>query len=166
MSGGLASLLRGTLYVQLSAGQLKVRDPKKQREIAEPPEVAIARENGKARIAGLGSEARTPRPYSVEVVNPFAHPRTPVSDFTVAEQLLRGLIRRLVGRAVFAPSPRIVMHPLGDYEGGLTQVELRALRELAMGAGASEVVVWIGPPLTDTDLLAPELPGTGRAIRE
>lgn len=164
MSGGLASLLRGTLYVQLSAAQLKVRDAKKGREIAEPPEMAIAREKGKERIVGLGHDARTPRPYGVHVVNPFAHPRTPISDFTVAEQLLRGFIRRLVGRAVFAPSPRIVMHPLGDFEGGLTQVELRALRELAMGAGASEVVVWIGPPLTDEQLLAPELPGTGRVL--
>lgn len=164
MSGGLASLLRGTLYVQLSAAQLRVRDAKKGREIAEPPEVAIAQEKGKARIVGLGREARTPRPYPVEVVNPFAHPRTPVSDFAVADQLLRGFIRRLLPRSVFAASPRIVIHPLGDYEGGLTQVEVRALRELALGAGASEAVVWTGPSLTDDQLLAPELPGTGRVL--
>jgi rod shape-determining protein MreB and related proteins len=164
MSGFLASLLRSTIYVQISRDRLRVRDPKKGRELAGPPELAITGTGTKVKVVGFGDSARVPRPFPVEILRPFAHPRTPVSDFTVAEQLLRAFLRSLIARPWFAASPRIVMHPLEDYEGGLTQVEIRALRELALGTGASEAVVWVGPDLNDADLLAPELPGTGRAL--
>ena len=41
------------------------------------------------------------------------------------------------------------MHPLGAHEGGLTAGEVRALKELAMAAGAGQALVWRGVPLTD-----------------
>ena len=77
-------------------------------------------------------------------MNPFAHSRSLVSDFTVAEQLIKVFVRRLLGRHLLTPSPRIVIHLLGDPESGFTQVERRAFREMALGAGASSVVVWSG----------------------
>lgn len=64
-------------------------------------------------------------------------------------------------RAWLAASPHIVIHPLGDPEGGFTQVELRALRELANAAGASKVNVWTGRPLTDEELLTRKPPAQG-----
>lgn len=42
------------------------------------------------------------------------------------------------------PSPQIVMHQLEKTEGGLTSVEDRVLRELAVAAGAREVLIHIG----------------------
>jgi len=36
---------------------------------------------------------------------------------------------------------------LTGWEGGLTTIELRALRELALGAGARDAVVYQGEPL-------------------
>ena len=45
------------------------------------------------------------------------------------------------------------MHPLGTPAGGFTQIERRALRELALGAGASTVFLKEGEPLTDEELL-------------
>jgi len=37
-------------------------------------------------------------------------------------------------------------------EGGLSEVEERVLRELAMCAGASKVVVWVGHELSDAEV--------------
>ena len=37
-------------------------------------------------------------------------------------------------------------------EGRLSEVEERVLRELAMGAGASKVVVWVGHELSDAEV--------------
>jgi len=39
-------------------------------------------------------------------------------------------------------------------EGGLSQVEERVLTEAAIGAGASKVVVWLGPELKDDEVKA------------
>lgn len=36
------------------------------------------------------------------------------------------------------------MHQLEKVEGGLTSIEDRVLRELAVGAGAREVVIYVG----------------------
>lgn len=42
------------------------------------------------------------------------------------------------------PSPQIVMHQLEKTEGGLTSVEDRVLRELAVAPGAREVLIHRG----------------------
>jgi rod shape-determining protein MreB len=54
-------------------------------------------------------------------------------------------------------TPRVVIHPLGNPAGGFTQIERRAFREMALGAGASIVHVWTGRPLTDQELLDPKI---------
>lgn len=161
----MLSSLRPTLYVRLSPQRLTVRNAKTGTELSEVPEVALSRKGGKLAILGLGSAARAaPRDGDAQIVNPFAHPRSLVSDFLPAEQLLKAFVRRALPKFVFGAAPRIVMHPLGDPEGGFTGVEARALREMAMGAGASDVVVWQGPALTDAQLLAGEYPPGGRVL--
>src|SRR5439155_7328729 len=96
----MLSALQPIMYVQVSPERLTVRNAKTGEAIAEVPEVAIDRE-AKQKIVGLGTEARS-RQYaaSVEVVNPFAHPRSLVSDFTVGEQLLKAFLRRMQGRSL------------------------------------------------------------------
>jgi rod shape-determining protein MreB len=159
----LLSLFSPLLYVQISPERLRVRDVKAGAEIVEPPRLAI--EHGaKPRIVGVGSEAAMSTAGSVEVVNPFAHPRSLVSDFTVAEQLLKAFIRRLRPNSLVRMAPRVVMHPLGSPEGGFTQVEIRAFHEMALGAGASQVVVREGRPLTDQELLAGDFSAGGRVL--
>jgi rod shape-determining protein MreB len=159
----LASL-RPTLYVQLSPQRVTVRNAKTRTEVSEVPEVALSRMKGKTSILAVGNDARAPRDADAQVVNPFAHPRSLVSDFLPAEQLLKAFVRRALPNFLFGAAPKIVMHPLGDPEGGFTGVEARALREMAMGAGASDVVVWQGPALTDAQLLAGEFPPGGRVL--
>ena len=55
-------------------------------------------------------------------------------------------------------APVVVIHPLGKPAGGFTQVENRAFREMAIGAGASEVTVWNGRNLTDQEVLSKRFP--------
>ena len=50
------------------------------------------------------------------------------------------------------------MHPLEKTEGGLTQIEVRALQELAAGAGAIEAHVWQGRELMDYELESRKFP--------
>jgi len=58
-----------------------------------------------------------------------------IADFTVTEQMLKQFIRMVHDSKLFKPSPRIIICvPCGS-----TQVERRAIRESALGAGASQV---------------------------
>ncbi|MGH8621593.1 MAG: rod shape-determining protein, partial [Burkholderiales bacterium] len=58
-----------------------------------------------------------------------------IADFTVTEQMLKHFIRKVHNTRIFKPSPRIIICvPCGS-----TQVERRAIRESAIGAGASSV---------------------------
>lgn len=77
----------------------------------------------------------------------FASPRMLIADFTTAEHQLKGAIKTL-RRGIFAPAPQILIHPMEQIEGGVTQVEYRVFLELALGAGASKAGVHIGPPLS------------------
>lgn len=159
----LSSFFNSCLYVQLSPERLIVRDPSTGTQFSEIPEVGIAHDP-KNRIVGVGVAARSAvAGLNGQVVNPFGHPRSLVSDFTVAEQLLKTVVRQVLGSALFRVAPRIVIHPLGDPAGGFTQVERRAIREMALGAGASKVIVWVGRSLSDQEVLNEKYPPEGEA---
>lgn len=146
--------LRPILYVQVSPERLTVRNARSGKVISEVPEMATS-SGTKKKILAVGAEARlAASTQAAEIVNPFRHPRTLLGDFTVGEQLLKAFVRRLQGTKPLALAPLIVMHPLGSPEGGFTQVERRAFREMAFGAGASEVVLWVGRELSDSELLS------------
>lgn len=141
-----------------------VRNAKTGKAISEVPEIAIA-SDPKPRIVGVGTEAHSHKSTSsVKIINPFAHPRTLVSDFTVGEQVLKAFLRRLQGDSIFAISPKVVLHPLGNPDGGFTQIEIRALAEMAYGSGASQVTVWQGRTLTDQELLSGKFPNDGQVL--
>ena len=58
-----------------------------------------------------------------------------IADFTVTEQMLKQFIKRVHESRLLSPSPRIIICvPCGS-----TQVEKRAIRDAALGAGASNV---------------------------
>lgn len=83
-------------------------------------------------------------------VNPFEHPRSIIADFTVGEQLLnhglRTMLQSLGGFLMTVPA-LVILHPLEKTEGGLTEVEKRALKELGLGVGFRECLVYTGPAL-------------------
>lgn len=157
----MLSALIPLLYVQISPERLTLRNPKSGQNLSEVPELAFGLPPDRKLIA-VGALARlAAASQRAEIVNPFAHPRSLISDFTVAEQLLRHQLKALHRRSWLAASPHIVVHPLGEPAGGFTQVELRALRELASAAGASKVNVWTGRALTDEELLTRRAPAGG-----
>lgn len=58
-----------------------------------------------------------------------------IADFTITEKMLQYFIRAVHGNTIFKPSPRVlVCVPCGS-----TQVERRAIKESALGAGARTV---------------------------
>lgn len=79
---------------------------------------------------------------------PFSHPRMLIGNFTQADVLVRAAVSEVKGFG-FLKSLRIVIHPTELVSGGLSQVEERAIHELAVGTGAKKVVVWVGAELSD-----------------
>lgn len=90
----------------------------------------------------------------VAAPTPFTTARLLVGQFREAASLLRKAVGELAGGGLFAASPVVVIHPTEMVEGGLSEVEERVLRELALGAGARSVVVHVGPALADAEVTA------------
>jgi rod shape-determining protein MreB len=147
--------LQPVIYVQISPDLLTVRNVRSGQSLSEVPEVAITT-GSKPKIVAVGAQAQSAVTPEVRLHNPFAHPRSLASDFHVAEQLLKAQLIRVRTPSWIMLTPRVVIHPLGNPAGGFTQIERRAFREMALGAGASTVHVWTGRPLTDQELLDPE----------
>ncbi len=106
----------------------------------EPSVVAIRHEGatsgGRKVIQAVGSEAKQMLgrvPGNIEAIRPMKE--GVIADFTLTEQMLKQFIRKIHPRNLFAPGPRIIV----CVPGGSTQVERRAIRESALGAGASFV---------------------------
>ncbi len=105
----------------------------------EPSVVAIRTEggpSGKRTIAAVGRDAKVMLgkvPGNIQAIRPMKD--GVIADFTVTEQMLKQFIRMVHPGSVFSPNPRIIICvPCGS-----TQVERRAIRESALGAGASQV---------------------------
>jgi rod shape-determining protein MreB and related proteins len=105
----------------------------------EPSVVAIRNDgdtiNAKS-IRAVGTEAKRMlgrTPGHITAIRPLKD--GVIADFTVTEKMLQYFIHQVHGNAIFKPSPRVlVCVPCGS-----TQVERRAIRESAMGAGARTV---------------------------
>ena len=155
------SAFQPVIYIQISPELLTLKNLKTGKSIAEIPEVAISMAP-KLRILASGAQARLATPAdAAKVLNPFAHPRSMVSNFTVAEQLIKHQLRIVMGGSRLSFAPYVVIHPLGSPDGGFTQVERRAFHEMALGAGASEVHVWTGRPLSDKEVIDRGAPQSG-----
>ena len=94
----------------------------------------------------------TRKELEVAAVPPFSHVRLLIGNFRCAVDALKDGLRRLFKDSLFQPSPKVVIQPLERLEGGLSEVEERVFKELALSAGAREVVVWVGVELTDAEV--------------
>lgn len=157
MIGRLRALFSGgPLYVRLRRDRLSVRDVSSGREFEDEPLLAIGREAPRQIHAVGGRDARLAigTQPGLELVNGFDHPRLLIADFSCAERVLQYAFAHVLGRGLFQPAPLVVMHPLEKLEGGLTPVEKRAFRELALGAGARKAAIITGPELDDEGVRA------------
>src|SRR6187455_672837 len=105
----------------------------------EPSVVAIRQEggpNGKKTIQAVGLAAKQMlgrTPGNITAIRPMKD--GVIADFTITEQMLKYFVKKIHDNQWFRPSPRIVICvPYGS-----TQVERRAIKESAVGAGASQV---------------------------
>ncbi|MCG9084339.1 rod shape-determining protein, partial [Laribacter hongkongensis] len=104
----------------------------------EPSVVSIHHEpnSNKKTILAVGLEAKKMlgrTPGSIQAIRPMKD--GVIADFTVTEQMLKQFIKKVSPSRFFSSSPRIVICvPCGS-----TQVERRAIKESALGAGARRV---------------------------
>lgn len=88
---------------------------------------------------------------AIEVVSPaepFSTSRLLIGEFGLAERHLSDGIKKVLPKRFLKKSPEILMHPLEMIDGGLSEVEERILREMALGTGAHKVEIWLGGELT------------------
>lgn len=104
----------------------------------EPSVVAIRQERsgGPKSVAAVGTAAKQMlgrTPGNIRAIRPMKD--GVIADFFVTEKMLQHFIKTVHDSRYFKPSPRVlVCVPCGS-----TQVERRAIRESALGAGAREV---------------------------
>ena len=104
----------------------------------EPSVVAIREDSGRGGrvVEAVGAEAKNMlgrTPGNITAIRPLKD--GVIADFTVTEKMLQHFIRKRRPVAIFRPSPRVLICvPYGS-----TQVERRAIRESAEGAGARKV---------------------------
>ncbi|MGL4709100.1 MAG: rod shape-determining protein, partial [Aeromonas veronii] len=103
----------------------------------EPSVVAIRQERGNAKsVAAVGHAAKQMlgrTPGNISAIRPMKD--GVIADFYVTEKMLQHFIKQVHDNNYFRPSPRVlVCVPCGS-----TQVERRAIKESALGAGAREV---------------------------
>jgi rod shape-determining protein MreB len=105
----------------------------------EPSVVAIRQRDGNGggkAIAAVGLDAKRMlgrTPGHITAIRPMKE--GVIADFTITEKMLQYFIHKVHDNKIWQPSPRVLICvPCGS-----TQVERRAIRESAAGAGAREV---------------------------
>ncbi len=123
----------------------------------EPSVVAIRNDHGSrdATVIAVGQDAKNMlgrTPGSIEAIRPMKD--GVIADFKVTEKMLQHFIRKVLKTGFFSPSPKVLI----CVPCGATQVERRAIKESAVGAGARDVYLIEEP-------MAAAL-GAGMAIEE
>ncbi len=139
MLGFLGNYFNDDLAIDLGTANTLIYVRGKGIVLDEPSVVAIRQEggpNGKKVIQEVGLAAKQMlgrTPGNITAIRPMKD--GVIADFTVTEQMLKHFIKKVHNSRFFKPSPRIIICvPCGS-----TQVERRAIRESAIGAGASNV---------------------------
>lgn len=135
----LRGLFSNDLSIDLGTANTLIYVRGKGIVLNEPSVVAIRSDgntvNAKS-IRAVGAEAKRMlgrTPAHITAIRPLKD--GVIADFTITEKMLQYFIHQVHGGTVFTPSPRVLICvPCGS-----TQVERRAIRESAMGAGARTV---------------------------
>ena len=137
MFGFLSKYFSNDLAIDLGTANTLIYVRGRGIVLDEPSVVAIRLEGGpnaKKTIQAVGREAKDmlgKAPGTITVIRPMKD--GVIADFTVTEQMLKQFIKKVHDSKLFSPSPRIII----CVPSGSTQVERRAIRESALGAGAT-----------------------------
>jgi rod shape-determining protein MreB and related proteins len=139
MFGFLSSYFNDDLAIDLGTANTLIYVRGKGIVLDEPSVVAIRQEggpNGKKVIQEVGLAAKQMlgrTPGNITAIRPMKD--GVIADFIITEQMIKQFIKHVHQSRFFSPSPRIIVCvPCGS-----TQVERRAIRDAAIGAGASRV---------------------------
>lgn len=138
MFKGIRGIFSNDLSIDLGTANTLIYSRGQSIVLDEPSVVAIRqdRDGGPKTIAAVGREAKMMlgrTPGTIKAIRPLKD--GVIADFTVTEKMLQHFIKKVHEARFFRPSPRVlVCVPCGS-----TQVERRAIRESAAGAGAREV---------------------------
>jgi rod shape-determining protein MreB len=108
--------------------------------VFEPSVVAIDERSG--HVQAVGEEARRMigrTPAAIRAIRPLRH--GVIADFDVTERMLRYFLTPIIENHVFKVKPRVIV----CVPSGITEVERRAVRDSALGAGAKEVFMVAEP---------------------
>jgi len=134
----LRGLFSNDLSIDLGTANTLIYIPGQGIVLNEPSVVAIREDRlrGTKSIAAVGQEAKQMlgrTPGNVTAIRPLKD--GVIADFTVTEKMLQFFIHKVHESKLLKPSPRVLICvPCGS-----TQVERRAIKESALGAGAREV---------------------------
>jgi rod shape-determining protein MreB and related proteins len=134
----LRGLFSNDLSIDLGTANTLIYIPGQGIMLNEPSVVAIREDKlrGVKTVAAVGAEAKRMlgrTPGNITAIRPLKD--GVIADFTVTEKMLQYFIHKVHESKLLRPSPRVLICvPCGS-----TQVERRAIKESAAGAGAREV---------------------------
>ena len=104
----------------------------------EPSVVALRIEKGVSEsiVIAVGQEAKNMlgrTPGTIEAIRPMKD--GVIADFKITEKMLQFFMKKVLKSGFFSPSPKVLI----CVPCGATQVERRAIKESAVGAGARDV---------------------------
>lgn len=133
----LRGLFSNDLSIDLGTANTLICMSGKGIVLNEPSVVAIRiDQNNQQRVEAVGLEAKRMlgrTPGNIVATRPLKD--GVIADFFVTEKMLQHFIHKVHQTRILRPSPRVLI----GVPCGSTQVERRAIRESAMGAGAREV---------------------------
>jgi len=139
MFNRLRGLFSNDLSIDLGTANTLIYARGKGIVLNEPSVVAIRMDRGPGgpkSIEAYGMDAKTMlgrTPQNIQAIRPMRD--GVIADFNITEKMLQYFIRTVHETALFRPSPRVLV----CVPCGATQVERRAIRESAIGAGARKV---------------------------
>ncbi|HIJ34546.1 MAG TPA: rod shape-determining protein, partial [Gammaproteobacteria bacterium] len=137
MFGRLFGMFSNDLSIDLGTANTLVYVRNQGIILNEPSVVAIREEGrGNKTITAVGAEAKRMlgrTPGNITAIRPLKD--GVIADFNITEKMLQYFIHKVHENRFFKPSPRVLV----CVPCGATQVERRAIKESAEGAGAREV---------------------------
>ncbi|GIX31097.1 MAG: rod shape-determining protein [Porticoccaceae bacterium] len=132
----LRGLFSNDLSIDLGTANTLIYVRDKGIVLNEPSVVAIRHYNGQKIVEAVGLEAKRMlgrTPGNITAIRPLKD--GVIADFQVTEKMLQHFIKKVHKSRVIPPSPRVLV----CVPCMATEVERRAIRESAFGAGAREV---------------------------
>jgi hypothetical protein len=93
-------------------------------------------------------------PNVVRTAEPFERPRIVILDLACASKLFQYGLQQLSRFKWITPSPNLIIQPVVELTGGLSEIENRALLELGESAGARKTLIHTGDTLSDQEVIA------------